>query len=107
MVGTRYRMWKVAVHILRGPKISENLSDLDNAYKGLYYNPRKSSPQLWLKSDDCITSTTMGVSSASQVLYRLVGLSLDHVVNAAKQHAEKNGRKDGLPTIYIDASWQS
>ena len=47
----------------------------------------------------------MGVSSASQVLHRLVGLNLDDVVNATKQHAEKDGRKDGLPTIYIDASW--
>jgi hypothetical protein len=47
----------------------------------------------------------MGVSSASQVLHRLVGLSLDHAVNAAKQHVEKNG--DALPTIYIDASWHS
>jgi hypothetical protein len=49
----------------------------------------------------------MGVTSASQVLHRLVRLSLDHVVDAAKQHVEKNGRKDGLPTIYIDASWHS
>ena len=36
-----------------------------------------------------------------------MGLTLiEHVVNAAKQHAEKNRRKDALPTIYIDASWQ-
>jgi hypothetical protein len=49
----------------------------------------------------------MGVNSALQVLHRLVGLSLDHVVNAAKQHTEKNEQKDGLPTIYIDASWHS
>ena len=38
--------------------------------------------------------TTMGASSASKVLHRLVGLSLDHVVNAAKQLTEKNGQKD-------------
>jgi hypothetical protein len=41
----------------------------------------------------------VGVSSASQVLHRMVGLTLDHAVNAAKQHAEKNGPKD--------ASWLS
>ena len=34
-----------------------------------------------------------------------MGLTLDHVLNAAKQHAEKNGRKDALTTIYVDASW--
>jgi hypothetical protein len=49
----------------------------------------------------------MGVTSASQVLHRLVGLSLDHATNDAKQPAEKKGRKDGLPTIYIEASWHS
>ena len=34
-------LWRIS----RSEKISENLSDLDNAYKGLHYNPRKSSPQ--------------------------------------------------------------
>ena len=50
----------------------------------------------------------MGVNCASQVLHRLVGLTLDHALNAAKHHAEKNVQKDALPTIsYVDASWHS
>ena len=75
----------------RGPKVSDNLSDPDNGRLQRFCTTIlvRSLSNFWRTSDDY--STTMGVSSASQVLHRLVGLSLDHVVNAAKQHAEKNG----------------
>ena len=90
---------------------SENLWDPDVATKALYPIPRlcispRARPNSGARQMTALLDNH-GVTSASpvKVLHRLVGLNLDHVVNATKQHAEKNGRKGALPTIYIDASW--
>ena len=80
-------------------KMSKILMTL--ATKVLYTIPVESSHQFWLTSDDCITLTTMGVSSASYVLHRLVGLTLDHALNAAKHHAEKNVQKKMLCRLFL------
>ena len=47
--------------------------------------------------------TIMGITDFSKALFKLIGLDLDHVVNAARALAKERGREDS-PTIYIDAS---
>ena len=46
----------------------------------------------------------MGVQSGSSVLHKVEGLSLQHVLNAAKELVEIGGCVDH-PTIAVDASW--
>ena len=47
----------------------------------------------------------MGVLNGSKCLFTLKDLSLDHVRQVAKRMAGVNGRDDGHPRIFVDASW--
>jgi hypothetical protein len=53
-----------------------------------------------------LSSKTVGVNGAYRFLFRLMGLTLSHMFNAAKERADVNGQNSPRPpTIYADVSW--
>jgi hypothetical protein len=47
----------------------------------------------------------MGILNGSKCLFTLTDLSLDHIKEIGKRMAGVNGRDDGHPRIFVDASW--
>jgi hypothetical protein len=47
----------------------------------------------------------MGINNGSKCLFALKDLSIDHVKEIGKQMARVNGRDNGYPRLFVDASW--
>jgi hypothetical protein len=47
----------------------------------------------------------MGILNGSKCLFTLKDLSLDHIKEIGKRMAGVNGRDDGHPRVFVDASW--
>jgi hypothetical protein len=47
----------------------------------------------------------MGILNGSKCLFTIRDLNLDHIKEIAKRIAGVNGREDGHPRIFVDASW--
>jgi hypothetical protein len=47
----------------------------------------------------------MGILNGSKCLFTISDLSLDHIKEIAKRISGVNGRHDGHPRIFVDASW--